>query len=277
MSDSYSHGSIGQYFYNLYNKAITSLAIWAGAGTVDLAANTRFCIAAAHSPVVGFISAGVQVGDTVEIIASPVTKSATVVEVISETELYTTALSAGGAYTNADEIRVKHDGTIIYTGAVTATNPATIFCHDADAAFIDQGVCIADVVTMTVGNETAAVVSVHDTFLKTVALSGAGTYANAEAFTVANDVAKVIRVVVPRKASCAGFIRRVNLVSDLATATLSILLNTSNTPIYQQRIGTTIQSVEPCIAPQADYTPILVEMTYTTITNLGVTVLYELR
>jgi len=272
---------MGQWFYNLYCRNLSSAAIWAGAGTCDLAdASTRFCIAAADSPLAGFISAGVSVGDTVEVVASPVTESATVVEVVSETILYTTALSAAGTYTNADEIQVKDSsGTVIYTGTVEATNPATILLHDTDGDFIDQGVCVGDVVHMTVGAENANVVSVHETFLLTSTLSGAGTYANSEAFTIANDVAKVIRVVIPRSTTSGEktHIRRINFVSDLATATIKILNTSSNTAIYSQVVGTTIFTIQPEVAPQDAATPLLVEMTYTTVTNLGVTAIYETR
>lgn len=269
---SFHSGWLGQFFYNLYTRLIGVIAtIWSGAGTCDLNAKTRFLVTAANT----FITDGVAVGDLVRLTVGG--EYALVVEVISETMLYTAALSSAGTYDSGEAFTITRNGVQISAGTVAATDPCTIFLHDVDGDFIDAGVCVADVVTMTVGGETASVVGVHETFLHTTTLSGAGTYANAEAFTIANDVAKVIRVVCPRATGKQTFLRKISSVSDLSTARIAVLLNSSNTPIYQEIVGTTKFVVEPPVPPQADNTPIIVEMTYTTVTNLFVNCAYEQR
>ena len=72
------------------------------------------------------------------------------------------------------------------TGTITDTEGTTDTLVDSAATFWDDGVLPGDTVTLTIGGETALVVSVDSqTELTTADLSSSGTYDNGEAYSIA--------------------------------------------------------------------------------------------
>lgn len=270
-SNQYSHGSIGHWFYNLYTQNVFTSTLYGASGTVDHTAKRIFAVTSNGT----FVTDGVQAGDILEM-DSPGEGTATVLEVISETQLYTTTLSGSGTYDSGDGFTITRDGDIISSASINSTNPNTIFCRDADADFINQKVMVGDTVTMTVGGETATVnyVSTLGEFVRTTALSGSGTYASAEAFTIADGT--IIRLIAPPATNKRGFVRKVTGKSDKAAAALSIYKgNQSNTAAYVQSVGTSLFELEPTLSPGEETTPIIVELDYTSAASMNFS--YEVR
>ena len=88
------------------------------------------------------------------------------------------------------------DATV--TGSVTGTASTTVLINSA-ATFWDDGVYAGDAIELTLGGETATVVTVDSqTQLTTTALSGTGTYDSGEAYTITKQNLSITSLVVPR-------------------------------------------------------------------------------
>lgn len=105
----------------------------------------------------------------------------------------------GGSYATADSfiagaqpkpvasagltMTVARTGTV--TGTCTGTTSTTVL-KDTAATFITDGVLYGDTITLTIGSETATVVSVDsETQITSTALSSTGTYDTGEAYSIA--------------------------------------------------------------------------------------------
>jgi len=77
---------------------------------------------------------------------------------------------------------ITRSGTV--TGTVTGTSSTTV-CIDSTATYLSDGLYAGDAVALDIGGETATIVSVDsETQFTSTALSGAGTYDSAEAYTI---------------------------------------------------------------------------------------------
>ena len=97
---------------------------------------------------------------------------------------------------SAFQITLARSGTV--SGTCTGTTSTTIL-KDTGATFITSGVLFGDTITLTIGSETATVVSVDsETQLTSTPLSGSGTYDTGEAYTIPRAASyTVTNLVVP--------------------------------------------------------------------------------
>jgi hypothetical protein len=269
----YGFSSLAQYEYNLYTKQLNSVAVWSASGTVETAPNKRFLIADNSSPQsCDFVSDGVAAGDIVTMDVG--LETATVVEVVSATQLFTTALSDSGTYGSGEAFTITRDAAEISTGWIETTDPSTICCIDTDADFLTNGVMAGDTVTLTIGGETATVSYVSEDFIVTSALgSPGGNYDVGEAFTIADG--NILRLYVPTPSgSYENFIRLISAKSDAATGTLAIYSDyEAKLLLYKSVLGTPFQQITPCLAPQS--TNLYIELSLSSAGSLQVA--YESR
>jgi len=145
------------------NTLVTTL--YKVVGAVTTAPDTVYLI----STVSSLIDDGVLTGDTVKMVVGG--ETSTVDKVVSNTQMYTTVLSAAGTYAAGEVFYITRGNTPLATGTNDATSSTTLL-NEAGATFLVDGVCVGDKVRNLTEGVTATVVSVNSsTQLTTTAVT----------------------------------------------------------------------------------------------------------